>query len=349
MMRPLFICFAAVLSGTVMLAAVEKNETQRIGVVRFIVSSQNPADIENAAYIRMLVSRNIEIFERLYVVDIGTLDKFMNDNKISVNKLYSPIEMQKIPLSLAQYLVTGFISVEEKTYMVKIYLLTLVEKKILFAEESRVDKSENSLWDGVKALTDKFIGKIKFTIPWYDTETAPSYRIGDRGPAGGIIFFVKTAYSENWRYLEAAPPETEFRAAWGMEVDDIIIPAFLGTASGIGSGYDNTKIFAAHSSLYEARTGRSRFARAVQSLAAMRCRALNIWGYTDWFLPSKDELMYMYTNLARRGLGGFSGNVYWSSTESSYEYAHAQSFREGRQFFNSYKTMPISVRAIRAF
>ncbi|MDR2098031.1 MAG: DUF1566 domain-containing protein [Spirochaetaceae bacterium] len=345
----LLICFAAVLSGTAVPAFAQKKEAPRIGVVVFPVSSQNPIDVKNADHIRLLVSKNISAVKSLAVVNTDTLDKFMHNNDVSVYRLYNSAEMKKIPLDFVQYLVTGFVSVEEKAYTLKMNFLDLSDKEFLFSEETRMDKNEAFFWGSVKAFTGKFIEKIESTLSLYDTETSPSYRIGDTGPAGGIIFYVKHEYAEGWRYLEAAPPETEFRAAWGMEVDGVIIPAFLDTTSGIGSGCDNTEIFAAHSSLYGARKGRTPFASLAHGLAAMRCRALDSGGYKDWFLPSKDELMYMYTNLARRGLGGFSGDTYWSSTESAYEYAHAQSFREGRQFFNGYKPMPLSVRAVRAF
>jgi hypothetical protein len=50
--------------------------------------------------------------------------------------------------------------------------------------------------------------------------------------------------------------------------------------------------------------------------AAQACDALEINGFDDWFLPSRDELHYMYDNLHVRNLGSFSLDWYWSSTYS---------------------------------
>jgi hypothetical protein len=53
--------------------------------------------------------------------------------------------------------------------------------------------------------------------------------------------------------------------------------------------------------------------------AAGLARDYNGGGYTDWYLPSKNELLLMYKNLKLKNLGSFSTSIpYWSSTTSSY-------------------------------
>ncbi len=108
-------------------------------------------------------------------------------------------------------------------------------------------------------------------------------------------------------------------------------------ASGIYGGAQNTK-----KSIAKA------VANASICPAASVCDNLTSGGYTDWYLPSKDELDMMYVNLHIQGLGGFATAYYWSSTEFGLDYAWFQIFNDGSQYSNV-KNSNYYVRAIRAF
>ena len=73
--------------------------------------------------------------------------------------------------------------------------------------------------------------------------------------------------------------------------------------------------------------------------------------YSDWFLPSRDELNALYENLHNQTppVGGFSTGVYWSSSESGASYAWTQYFFNGVQGSTIFKILDHSVRAVRAF
>ena len=82
------------------------------------------------------------------------------------------------------------------------------------------------------------------------------------------------------------------------------------------------------------------------SYAAQLCYDLVLNGYSDWYLPSKDELNKLYLN--RIAVGGFTSNYYWSSSEYDIYYAWYQFFLNGNQS-NFTKSLPFYVRAVRAF
>ncbi len=68
--------------------------------------------------------------------------------------------------------------------------------------------------------------------------------------------------------------------------------------------------------------------------------------YSDWYLPSKDELNKLYLN--RTAVGGFSPGYYWSSSENVSDKAWSQSFATGPQDHLN-KNNSFRVRAVRAF
>jgi len=69
--------------------------------------------------------------------------------------------------------------------------------------------------------------------------------------------------------------------------------------------------------------------------------------YSDWFLPSKDELNKLY--LQKALIGGFANDLYWCSSEGSKDWSWCQNFSSGEQESNLYKSNKINVRAIRSF
>lgn len=60
--------------------------------------------------------------------------------------------------------------------------------------------------------------------------------------------------------------------------------------------------------------------------AAQFCRSLEVSGFSDWYLPSKEELRLIHTNKAALGLGTI-GHYVWSSTQHTQtQYAWAADF-----------------------
>jgi len=171
-----------------------------------------------------------------------------------------------------------------------------------------------------------------------NTPSPTTYKVGDTGPAGGIIFYDSGNTGSGWRYLEAAPANqaSSGTTTWGGS--GVLVGA---TSTVIGTGAANTAaiISALGSGTY----------------AAMICHSYSLGGYSDWFLPSQQELHLMYQNLKANNLGNFTGTWYFSSSEvdanNAYEWVFTTDTGGTGDFGDSGpKTASMgSVRAIRAF
>ncbi len=154
---------------------------------------------------------------------------------------------------------------------------------------------------------------------------------------GGIIFYL----DENGGGLIAASNDQAISAEWGCFETEI------NGADGVelGTGYQNT-LDMLQANCQPNISG--------NLLASEVCESLVIDGYSDWFLPSKDELNLMYNNIGNGNalglgnVGNFALDFYWSSTEINSHYAEKQLFSTGFQG-NYCKFGKYHVRAIRAF
>ena len=150
---------------------------------------------------------------------------------------------------------------------------------------------------------------------------------------GGIIFYL----DGNGGGLISAPSDQSSGIQWGCS------GTLIGTNSGMGTGSQNT---------VDIELGCN-----TPATAADICTNLTLGGYSDWFLPSKDELNEMYLNIGRGtsytnpnyNIGGFSTNSYRSSTEYNLLVAWVQSFANGAPNNQQHKDLMYPVRAIRAF
>lgn len=150
------------------------------------------------------------------------------------------------------------------------------------------------------------------------------YQIGDTGPAGGIICYIDIGNEHPWTYLEAWTADETGTFQWKTAET-----ATEGTGTAIGTGRSNTTAMA-----------------GIDHPAAEAARAATYGGFTDWFVPAKDELMMVYGQ--RVNIGGLGTGFYWSSSQSAIDRAWIQNFSDGVQSVTS-KTGEWNLRLIRAF
>lgn len=159
----------------------------------------------------------------------------------------------------------------------------------------------------------------------------PVYAVGDTGPAGGLIFYVNPNYpTETWHYLEAAPADFTDGLGWGPSS---VLEGYTGLA--IGAGKDNTELLIVaygSGSIY----------------AFQACYAYTSGGFSDWFLPSRDEIKEMQLKLYNHSLGGLEVDSYWSSSEVDADHGWAISMASD-YYSTSVKAAGRRTRPVRQF
>ncbi|NQY09262.1 MAG: DUF1566 domain-containing protein [Flavobacteriales bacterium] len=171
------------------------------------------------------------------------------------------------------------------------------------------------------------------------TWVLPSVSVGDF-IYGGVVFWVDP--TDDTKGLVCAVIDQSTGIQW-YNLSNTTTGA---TGTAIKTGQTNTTAIIADQGATET------------DYAAGLAKAYTGGDYSDWFLPSQDELNQMYTNkaainttaLANGGVG-FANDYYWSSTEwiNSNGYAYQQNFDDGFQTNFFPKSSLFYMRAVRAF
>lgn len=173
----------------------------------------------------------------------------------------------------------------------------------------------------------------------YQFTTKNFFNVGEQGPAGGVVFYSKIDTLGGWNFLECSPSDLNSMFPWVAFNNSVTIN--LGTS--IGEGKTNTTNIV------------NAFGLSGLNYAAKMCVTMNLNGFDDWFLPSRDELIIMYQNLYLQNLGSFTnGAKYWTSSEDNFftQNAWCQKMSNNLGTVNSLtelKTVGLKIRPIRCF
>jgi hypothetical protein len=225
----------------------------------------------------------------------------------------------------AQTIVSGAISELGERHRMRIRALNVQTAQVQGQYNKNINASSTitALMKGGKSQTISYGVKTKTpaaasepnsarqTAQVQPQPAAPTYKIGDTGPAGGLIFYDKGNSIGGWRYLEAAPVDlgpSPFITggspdAFPKNLKELWDKTEGENGRGIGKGKYNSEY------IMEIAQERGGFNWAVRL-----CDSYKHNGFEDWFLPSLNELNFMYGNLYMQGLGNFRPEQYWSTT-----------------------------------
>jgi hypothetical protein len=180
----------------------------------------------------------------------------------------------------------------------------------------------------VRAYATNSVGTSYGTAISFTTTTS-SIVVGQSYQGGIVAYIFKsgdTGYVSGQTHgLIAAPVNQSTGTTWGCSGTSI------STSTSLGTGKSNTTSIVSIC--------------PTSSTAAEICYDLILGGYSDWYLPSLNELIQLYNN--SYSIGGLNGE-YWSSSQYSSSNANTFNFDDGYSDYWS-KSSSYKVRAVRTF
>jgi hypothetical protein len=162
------------------------------------------------------------------------------------------------------------------------------------------------------------------------------YSVGEIGPSGGYIIYENPDLFGEWHFIEVAPTDIVGTYPWSTTLSTTNI-----TSTQIGAGTENTNQIVG-------------ILGNAQNYAAGMANSWSSSGYTNWALPSFDELKLIKDILFDQGLGNLqTGLTYWSSSEDPTFHMNAWTVKMSSSSQNlmvtQTKSIPMKIRAIRKF
>jgi TolB-like protein len=293
----------------------------KVAVLNFTTPSEN-----FSAYLAEEVTGVLVNGKKLVLVDRRNFEEIQKEMDFQLSGEVSDESAQAIGKKLgAEYLISGAFIDTGLAYRFRVQAVNVTTAAIETAASAEVLKDSRTDF--------LFAGSPQRPAPGRQPSVPEGgvYKTGDYGPAGGIVFYDKGVVSGGWRYLEAAPAETEKVCAWGK--------SGAVTSTAVGGGKRNTQTVI-----------RALESQELSDQAAQVCAGLDFGGFKDWFLPSIDELNLIYQNLKKNDLGSFDAPEYWSSSGLGGDNALTYVFsgaNPGRK--QSVGAAKAAVRAVRAF
>ncbi|MDR3302652.1 MAG: DUF1566 domain-containing protein [Spirochaetaceae bacterium] len=309
-----------------------------IAVTAFTTDASERNQLDDVRAIRELAHTITVEFGRFRVMPDNFVDDFMVFHEVPPGEVTQYRFYDLFSRSDISFVLSGTVSLDAEGYKINFTFVKMKKREYYQSANIRVKKTGRNINAGIRKAIPEFLRSIPLDSSDFDySEGAARFAIGDRGPAGGTIFYVKGNHAGGWRYLEAAPADIATMLPWGFSFQGTVVPDAPGTNAGLGEGKHNTDM------LYSDRIPADKLS------AAQACKTLHFNGFSDWYLPSRDELDLLYQTLSKDGKGNFKDAGYWSSTQSARGAAWFQMFGDGKMYVNGLITDTFYVRPVRSF
>jgi len=173
-------------------------ELPKLAVVEFSTNINTAKIKADAITVRNLVESQMVATQKYNVITRDEIDKLLTNEKIQASSISNPENIKKLQLLSISYIVTGSLDAMDNDYSLTVKVLDVVNGKTAHSDNSFMGSTSRDLYNGINTFMVKFAAGME-SIEGNLVQTGKTYKIGDKGPGGGIIF-----YADGVVYMEVS-------------------------------------------------------------------------------------------------------------------------------------------------
>jgi hypothetical protein len=198
-MKNMFLRFGVLvltIGGIAFVQELQGQELPRLAVVEFTSNMSTEKVKADGLAVRNLVESQMVATGKYQIITRSEIDQLLNAEKIAVSSISSAENVKKLQLQNISYIVTGSVDAMDSDYAVTVKILDVSTGRFSHSASEFMGGSSRDLYNGVNTLVANFVKGISAEGGQVTQNTSAevdykTYKIGDTGPGGGIIFAVE--------------------------------------------------------------------------------------------------------------------------------------------------------------
>jgi hypothetical protein len=192
-MRKFLVC--AILWGVTAADFAQEQGLPRLAVVEFTSNVSTEKTRADSLTVRNLVESQMVATGKYQIITRTEIDQLLNNQKIAVSDISSVENVKKLQLQNISYIVTGSVDAMDADYAVTVKILDVSNGRFSHSANDFMGGSSRELYTGVNTLVTNFVSGMSAQGGQVAQNSAGggsrTYKIGDTGPGGGIVFAVE--------------------------------------------------------------------------------------------------------------------------------------------------------------
>jgi hypothetical protein len=167
----------------------------RLAVVQFTVNTARQKAQEDAIAIRNLVQSNMVATGKYDVITRDEIDKLIQNQQIQISSISSSENVRKLQLLNINYIVTGTVDSMDNDYSVTISILDVSSGRFSHSTSQFMNNISTDIYNKTAILVRNFQRGLssegETVVQTGQGQRQATYKIGDIGPGGGLIFMAE--------------------------------------------------------------------------------------------------------------------------------------------------------------